>query len=105
MVTLLDEQTPVARKRHLCEECGRPIYRGTKYLSQKCKDGGDLWTFKTHIECAALSRDYRDKHVNWRAHGDFLPMYETIEPHEFNEWRGYHPHAVCRLEFRSKGNN
>ena len=99
MVTLISEHTPSARKRHYCEECGRTIHKGLKYLSQRCKDGGDVWTFKSHIDCANLGRDYRDKHNSWRGFGDFLPMYETIEPHEFHEWRGHYPHAICRLEF------
>jgi len=100
MAELISERRPVARKRHFCEECGRSIVPGTQYLNQRCKDGGDVWTFKAHIDCAAWGVAYRDKHDSWRSYGDYMPMFDLIEPHEFNDWRGHFPHAVCRLEFK-----
>lgn len=98
MVELINESIQIARKRHYCEECGREIVKGQPYLRQRCKDGGDVWTFKAHQDCAAWGTAYRNKHNDWPWHGDFLPMYDLIEPHEFDEWRGLFPHAVCRLE-------
>ena len=95
----VSEHHPKARKDHWCDECGRPIRRGTIYTKQVNKDGGDIWTFRAHTDCMELGTAYRNKHNCWRGHGDFLPMYELIEPHEMNEWRGLFPHAVCRLEF------
>ncbi len=99
MIQLIAEKKPVARKPHCCEECGRQISKGMRYLKQSCKDGGDVWIYKAHIDCAEWSQAYRNKHKEWRAYGDFIPMYDLVEPHEYNEWRGLFPHAVCRMAF------
>ena len=95
----ISDTVVTARKPHVCEECGRYILKGQPYRNQTNKEGGDIWTFKAHIDCFDLGSAYRTKNDCWRGLGDFLPMYELIEPHEFNEWRGHFPNAVCRLEF------
>lgn len=99
MTELIAEHRPIARKTHFCEECGQEISPGTRYTSQRCKDGGDVWTFKAHTDCMDWSQAYRTKHKQWHPYGGFIPMYDLVELHEFNEWRGLFPHAVCRLAF------
>jgi len=93
------ESKQAAHHRHYCEECGRNIEKGQTYFRQRNKDGGDVWTFKAHLDCSDLGIAYRNKNDAWRGYGDFIPMYELIEPDEFNEWRGQYPHAVCRIDF------
>ena len=94
MIRTIRESTPVARKRHRCEECNRRIWPGTRYLRQLNCDGSDNWTFKAHIDCGELGIKVRDKHHLWH---DWMPLHEMLEWAE--EFRGYFPHAVCRLEF------
>ena len=98
MAQLITESRQVARKRHLCDECERSIEAGQPYLRQRCKDGGDVWTFKAHADCAGLGQSYRDKNHLWGS--DWYSVRDLIEPHEFDIWRGRFPHAVCRIEFQ-----
>lgn len=52
MATIIHHETPTARKQHHCDECcGKPIEPGEKYIRQRNKDGGDIWTYKAHVEC------------------------------------------------------
>ena len=99
MITTLSEETPVARKPHRCEECGRTIPKGARYLRQSNADGSQAWTFKAHEDCVALGIAYRTKHRLWDEY-DWLPMWELADgDHLLDQWRGRYPHAVCRLEF------
>lgn len=97
MIRNVIETTPVAVWRHRCEECGRIIPAGARYLRQVNADGNQLWTFKAHIDCAALGVEYRNTYHLWDAY-DWAPMYDLVEPLYLEAWRGHYPHAVCRLE-------
>lgn len=99
MTSCISESRPIARKHHRCEECGRLIAPGQRYLRQFNTDGGDAWTFKAHEDCAAMGQKYRTKNFIWS--DDWLPLWELLEDQaELNAWRGFYPHPVCRLEFR-----
>ncbi len=58
--------TPTARKKHHCEVCGWNIEPGDKYERVVTFDGGDVLTWKAHLEpCAeaaqlAWNADYYD---------------------------------------------
>ena len=80
MITLIRETKPKARKRYNCdgreqiqvydvdrehedakrqaELCG-DIQKGQTYISQFCKDGGDVWTFKTCLGCNDILEKYK----------------------------------------------
>ena len=98
MISNISEKIAPARKPHRCEECGRTIPKGESYLRQVNADGSQVWTFKAHTDCAALGAAYRTTHRLWDEY-DWLPMYELADgDHLLGQWRGYYPHAVCRLE-------
>ena len=86
-------ETPVARKPHRCDHCGRDIPPGCKYLRQRVIDGGDTWVFRSHEDCHELAVELMD--------GDFLdgvsPLHEYCS-NEIAEWRGFYPHVVCRFD-------
>lgn len=60
MVRVIHESRPVARKEHQCCECGTPIEPGTQYARQRNTDGGDVWTYKAHLECYEWSLEIYD---------------------------------------------
>lgn len=51
MVTALSSSTPKARKAHTCDSCLRKIAPGAVYNRAWCVDGGDAWTWKSHLSC------------------------------------------------------
>lgn len=99
MAQLVSEATPKARKRHFCEECGRDIVKGQTYKRQFISDGGDAWTFKAHTDCIEMSNELRTRNNLWG--NDWYPIHEIVEGNDFNAWRGFYPHVVCRLEYRT----
>lgn len=50
------ERTVVAKKKHVCDECRRPIYPGDKYEYFSGKSDGDFWTAHQHTYCANFCR-------------------------------------------------
>lgn len=46
-----------AKKAHKCGLCGLTIDKGETYSYQFCKDGGDVWSFKSHCSCVDLATD------------------------------------------------
>lgn len=46
-----------AKKEHICELCGNTISVGEKYCYQFNKDGSDVWSFKSHLECDFLCNE------------------------------------------------
>lgn len=55
---VLREETPVARKKHVCDLCGCTIEPGTKYLHQVNTYEG-ICNIKTHLECANYMRSHQ----------------------------------------------
>lgn len=56
-VTTLAEARPVARKRHLCQGCRRPIEPGTRYVHQRNVADGHAYHWREHIECFEVASD------------------------------------------------
>jgi hypothetical protein len=56
METIADDVRK-ARKNHICDYCGLIIEKGTMYDRQVNKDGGEVYTFKSHPSCAKLAND------------------------------------------------
>lgn len=55
MCEVINESYPKARKDHICDLCRCTIKKRHKYVRQFNRDGGDVWTFKAHIECCQLA--------------------------------------------------
>ena len=51
MITVLSSSTPKARKAHTCDSCMGEITPGTTYRRAWCVDGGEAWTWKSHLSC------------------------------------------------------
>lgn len=51
MITLISHETHTARKDHRCDSCLRKISPGTTYRRARCAEGGEAWTWKTHLAC------------------------------------------------------
>lgn len=95
MTVLVSETRQAARKPHQCDNCGRFIEPGTRYLRQFVKDGGDVWSWVSHEDCAEAAARIWDEY-GWR--GEPIPPLVDQEQEAFDAYRGQFPHAVCRAE-------
>ena len=50
------ESTPVARKTHRCDECGRTIPAGARYVNIGSLYEGRWTRYRAHPECVALTK-------------------------------------------------
>lgn len=77
--TLCNESTPVARKQHVCCECGCTIDPGEKYHRVEGLWDGSFQTFKTCEFCAQV-RVRADNEVNeYGYHGvPFTELWECM---------------------------
>ncbi len=100
MGQLISQTTQVARTAHRCDECRHMIPPRTKYERQFVADGGDVWTWKMHTDCAeAAEHQFRIDGGDYQDDRGTLAEYEN-DTGEFPDWlRGRWPHVVCRLEY------
>lgn len=63
MALLLDGITPVARARHRCNGCLGWVRPGERYRRQRIVEGGDAWTYKSHLLCWAASIAFRSENA------------------------------------------
>lgn len=63
MVTVIGSGTQVARKAHYCDSCGREIAIGTTYQRSRCVDGGEAWTWKSHLACQRAGKILWDRGI------------------------------------------
>lgn len=50
--------TPIARKQHICVECGRTIQKGEKYEVVSGLWDGEFSTFKTCSDCLCVREEF-----------------------------------------------
>ena len=55
---LYDERFPIAKKKHMCCECGGNIKPGQKYHRATGKWDGDFRSFKTCLPCNSIREHY-----------------------------------------------
>lgn len=48
-----------ARKTHTCSFCGFEINKGNYYHVSVIKNGGDIYSWKSHLECGRLYRELK----------------------------------------------
>lgn len=79
------KKTPKARKNHLCNFCELVISKGTVYDNQTNIFDGQIYTWKTHLECTKLA--------------DELKMYDYVDEGLSGEdFQEYIKEEFCRLE-------
>lgn len=98
---VLSESKPIARKAHACDHCGCDIAPGEQYHRAFLKDGGETWSWKSHLDCAALSaRMHRDQGLCWDE-GINLSEEWSNEREEMLRYRDEFPTVIARFEARS----
>ena len=90
MSDLLTFHYPVARKAHVCDVCGCTIPKGQKHHYQTVAYDGTVSAWRTHSDCAEM---------HWH-HNDGRAGDDQCDDYYLNEYRGFWPHAVNRIEFR-----
>jgi len=55
------DKTPVARKVHMCCECGTEIEKGEKYYYCCGLWDGDFSQYRQHLDCLKACETFRDK--------------------------------------------
>lgn len=102
-MNLVDTRCPVARKTHTCEHCFQTIPVGMKYQRQFCVDGGDVWSFISHIDCHDMACHLAKMDgLDWEDGVPTLADYENDTGYFPDFLRGHFPHPVCRLELRKQ---
>lgn len=64
-VEIINDTIVKARKQHVCNLCGEAIIVGEQYERVTCKYDGDIYTWKTHLDCTEIAHklnmfDYAD---------------------------------------------
>ena len=57
---IISEKYLKARKKHFCEFCGKTITPGTLYFDQFNKDCGEVYHWKSCVDCEFLFRQIYD---------------------------------------------
>lgn len=95
------------RKAHHCDYCGGTIPKGAPSIKSAQIWEGDFYSHRGHVDCVALwKRAFHDHGDPWEGMG--IDLAEAIGGDECREikqecldaYRGYFPHAICRLELR-----
>jgi hypothetical protein len=55
MNTISEEKKVKAAKEHKCNYCGLKIEKGEMYLTATYKESGNVYVWKSHIECSELA--------------------------------------------------
>lgn len=73
-----------------------------RYSYSFCKDGGDVWDFKSHLDCKAMAEADFDMMPNdyWEGIPALAENDGILE--ELDSWRGRFPHVVCRIELHEQ---
>jgi hypothetical protein len=70
----------VARKLHVCCECGKEIIKGDKYERSSGRTDGDFWSFSTCLICAEIATAF---YCTGRWYGGIL--WEEMREYAFGE--------------------
>ena len=87
---LLTFKYPKARKTHMCQVCGCAIGTGEVHHYQTSSHDGTVDAWRVHSDCAEMHW-----HHNVGRMGD-----DQSDDYLRNGYRGYWPHAICRIELR-----
>lgn len=76
---IIDERTPRARKEHKCDFCNKTIFTGEKYFDQVLKNDGELYHWKSCLECEFLCRELWDFIDSWDGTIDGDALFEALD--------------------------
>lgn len=82
---------PIARKQHKCQVCGCAIPKGTIHHYQSSVYDGSWQDWRVHSDCAEM---------HWH-HNEGRECDDQADDYYLDEYRGFWPHAVCRIELLS----
>jgi hypothetical protein len=85
-----------ARNAKVCDHCGQTIPSGVRYRYAFIKDGGDTWSWRSHLDCHALAMRLWDEYSLMSGDNGICLLNEDMS--ELVLWRGEFPHVICRLE-------
>lgn len=98
---VLSESKPKARREHICDHCGCSIAQGQQYHRAFLKDGGETWSWKSHLDCAALSaRMHRDQDLCWDEGINLVEEWSN-DREEMLRYRDEFPTVIARFEERA----
>ena len=89
------ETMPKARKDHVCEQCQKPITKGTVHKRWDGKFEGDFFTIRTHFECDEAADHYLDFFEFPADEG--ITLHNLTDREDLQFLRRYHPVVAERL--------
>lgn len=89
-MALLTFKYPKAAKTHECQVCGCPIPKGAVHHYQTGAYDGSIQSWRVHSDCAEM---------HWH-HNEGRMEDDQCDDYYLDEYRGFWPHAVCRIELR-----
>ena len=97
MSVILSDETPRARKPHICDQCNCEIAVGQQYRRVR-----GIWedtpsSYKAHLDCDQLATTLHNEYGLYPEEGVWL---RDEEWSELVLWRGDYPHVICRMELR-----
>lgn len=85
---LLTFKYPKAAKAHICQVCGCVIAKGKVHHFQSGVYDGSWQSWRAHSDCAEM---------HWH-HNEGRGSDDQCDDYYLDEYRGFWPHAVCRME-------
>jgi len=98
------EKWPAARKEHVCVECGDRIRIGELHGSFSGKGGGEVSTYRQHLECEEACRHIRDFFQDGECIG-FGELFEYADDYASNKRNPERSHfrkVMARVKWRNE---
>lgn len=92
-ISVLHEEKPTARKQHWCDDCGRAIEKGERYLRQDNVFDGSRYAWKSCEHCTAAFS------FMWRHVPDFVDYDEGMHLGEALDEYRHDTLTVARLRY------
>ena len=101
MLEVLGSNQQRAKKQHRCDHCLTTIEEGEEYHRHFIKDGGETWTWKSHLDCRDLAmRMHHDQDLCYDEGIDLSDEWSN-ERENFLSYRDEFPTVIARFEERA----
>lgn len=107
-ITVLKNETHIARKEHRCMLCGSIISVGTRYNSQTNVYDGKIEQFRSHIECLEIAGSLMQNYSEYDANdfdnciADYIYDHRLKEKGILTNQRGYDLVKVVLAHIKGK---